>query len=95
MLRAKQADLLILDEPTAAFDPATEQEMIDHLLTMSRDKTSIIITHRLALCTQVDEIVVFHEGRVVERGTHRHLIASGGRYATMFTIQAERYQSVL
>lgn len=95
MLRMRQADVLIMDEPTAAFDPTTEHQMIEQILALSRGKTAIIITHRLALCTQVDEIVVFHEGRVVERGTHRELITVGGRYARMFANQSQRYQSIV
>lgn len=92
MLRAPDADLLMLDEPTAAFDPAAEHQLIGRLLEVSRDRTSIIITHRLALCTEVDRVIVMHEGRVIEDGTHRDLLAAEGHYASMFRAQARRYQ---
>jgi ATP-binding cassette subfamily B protein len=91
-LRAPAADLLILDEPTAAVDPASEHELIDQLLELGRGRTAIIITHRLALCTEVDRVVVLHEGQVLEDGTHTDLLARGGHYANMFHAQAHRYR---
>jgi len=92
MLRAPNADLLVLDEPTAAFDPASEHSLIGQLLRISRDRTAIIITHRLALCTEVDRVVVMHQGRVIEDGPHAELLVAQGHYAAMFHAQAHRYQ---
>jgi ATP-binding cassette subfamily B protein len=92
MLRAPNADLLVLDEPTAAFDPASEHTLIGQLLAISRGRTAIIITHRLALCTEVDRVIVMHQGRVIEDGTHAELLSAQGHYAAMFHAQAHRYQ---
>lgn len=92
MLRAADADLLVLDEPTAAFDPAAEHALIERLLEVARGKTAIIITHRLAVCTEVDRVIVMHGGRVIEDGTHQELVAAGGHYAAMFEAQARRYR---
>lgn len=92
MLRAPNADLLVLDEPTAAFDPASEHALIGQLLAFSRNCTAIIITHRLALCTEVDRVIVMHQGQVIEDGPHAKLLSAQGHYATMFHAQAHRYQ---
>jgi len=92
MLRAPNTDLLVLDEPTAALDPASEHALIGQLLAISRNCTAIIITHRLALCTEVDRVIVMHQGRVIEDGPHAELLSAQGHYATMFHAQAHRYQ---
>lgn len=92
-LRASDADLLILDEPTSAIDPAVEHEIIGRILELSQGRTAIIITHRLGLCTKVDRIVVLHDGRKIEEGSHTALMALGGHYADMFQKQAQMYQS--
>ena len=80
-------DILILDEATSSVDPATEhrlQESLDHLL---RGRTSLIVAHRLATITRVDRILVMHEGRLVEEGTHSELYAQGGIYTDLFDLQ--------
>lgn len=82
-LRAPTVDVLILDEPTAAVDPAAEHALSDQLLEMSKGRTAMIITHRLALCTEVDRVIVLHEGRVIEDGTPTVLLAHGGHYANV------------
>lgn len=92
MLRAPNADLLVLDEPTAALDPASEHALIGQLFAISRNCTAIIVTHRLALCTEVDRVIVMHQGRVIEDGPHAELLPAQGHYATMFHAQAHRYQ---
>jgi ATP-binding cassette, subfamily B, bacterial len=85
------AGLLILDEPTAALDVRTETELFDRLLELTRDVTTILVSHRLASVRHADRIVVIADGRVREDGTHDELLAAGGRYARMFTLQAERF----
>jgi len=80
-------DILILDEATSSVDPATEhrlQESLDHLL---QGRTSLIVAHRLATITRVDRILVMHEGRLVEEGTHDELYAQGGIYTDLFDLQ--------
>ena len=83
-----KADILILDEPTAALDPEAEAAV------MARDlkgKSLVLISHRLANLRSADEILVLEKGRLVERGDHKALMAKGGRYAELFALQAEAY----
>ncbi|NYH90280.1 ABC transporter ATP-binding protein [Actinopolymorpha rutila] len=85
------AGLLILDEPTAGLDVRAETELFDRFLSLTRDTTTILVTHRLASVRHADRIVVLSDGRVAEDGDHDTLLASGGRYARMFRLQAERF----
>ncbi|HEX9939196.1 MAG TPA: ABC transporter ATP-binding protein [Longimicrobium sp.] len=85
------AGLLILDEPTAALDVRAETELFDRFLELTRDVTTILVSHRLSSVRRADRIVVIGDGRVVEDGTHDELMAAGGRYAEMFSLQAERF----
>lgn len=91
LLDVDRADLLLLDEPTSALDPHAEHEMMQLLREMMRGKTSIVVSHRLALTRFVDRIVVLERGRVVETGTHEDLMRLQGRYHAMFTKQASYY----
>jgi ABC-type multidrug transport system fused ATPase/permease subunit len=80
-------DILVLDEATSSVDPATErrlQESLEHVLA---GRTSLIVAHRLATITKVDRILVLHEGRLVEEGTHDELYARGGIYRDLFDLQ--------
>ncbi len=83
----RHAQVVILDEPTAAVDPVTEAEIFDGLRSISRDRTTIMITHRLAICESFDEIIVMKEGKMAERGTHDTLMRQDGEYAAMFRAQ--------
>lgn len=83
-----QSDILILDEPTAALDPAAEAELIGQ---PRQGKSLVIISHRLSNLRPADQILMLAGGRVIEQGRHDDLIAQGGAYAEMFTIQAEAY----
>ena len=88
----KDAPFIILDEPTAALDPIAEAEVYSKFNEISGDKTAIYISHRLSSCKFCDEIAVFHEGRVVQKGTHEELLAdSGGKYQELWNAQAQYY----
>ncbi len=84
----KDPRILILDEATSALDTHTEQDIQAALRAVARDRTTLVIAHRLSTVVDADEIIVLHEGRVAERGTHAALLARGGRYAAMWDAQA-------
>jgi ATP-binding cassette subfamily B protein len=83
--------LAAIDEPTAALDVRAEAELFDNFLTVTRGLTTILVSHRLSSVRHADRIVVLDGGRIVEDGTHTDLLAAGGGYARMFTLQAERF----
>ena len=85
------AGLVILDEPTAQLDVRGEAEIFERLLKATRRCTTILISHRFSTVRHADRICVLEHGRVVELGTHDELMALGGRYRTMFDLQAERF----
>jgi len=85
------AGLLVLDEPTASLDVRAETELFERFLELTRGVTSILVSHRLSSVRRADRIVVIDGGRVAEDGTHDQLMRAGGRYARMFTLQAERF----
>ena len=87
----KNAPVLILDEPTAALSPNAEYELYKRFYEISRDKTALFISHRLASCRLCDQILVFERSRIVETGTHLQLMEHKGLYFQMFTTQAEYY----
>ncbi|KWV34156.1 ABC transporter ATP-binding protein [Micromonospora rifamycinica] len=85
------ASVLVLDEPTAQLDARGEAEFYDTFLDLTRGVTSLVISHRFSSVRQADRIVVLADGRIEEAGSHDELIASGGRYAGMFAVQARRF----
>ena len=85
------ADILILDEPTASLDAIAEQEIFNQFDNLRHDKTTLFVSHRLSSATIASKIVVLEAGRVVEEGNHKELMALGGKYYELFTTQAERY----
>mgnify|MGYP002147808563 FL=1 len=87
-----QADILVLDEPTAAMDAAAEATIFDHFRAMAKDRIVILISHRFSTVRMADQIVVIEGGRIVERGTHDALMAVDGRYARLFSLQAQGYR---
>lgn len=89
---AKQFDVAILDEPSSALDPVAESAMYDNLMEGTKDKTVIYISHRLSSATRSDNILVFAHGELIEQGSHDALMAKGGEYCKMFTLQASGYR---
>ncbi|MEY2471009.1 MAG: ATP-binding cassette, subfamily bacterial [Actinomycetota bacterium] len=86
------AGVVLLDEPTAQLDVRGEAEIFDRILQATKGKTTILISHRFATVRHADLICVLEHGRVIELGTHDELIALGGRYRTMFDLQAARFE---
>jgi ATP-binding cassette subfamily B protein len=89
----RTAPLLIMDEPTAALDARAEYALFTSLRTLARDRTVLIITHRLASVRHADRIYVLAHGKVAETGTHAELMALGGQYADLYTLQASQYDT--
>lgn len=87
----KDAPFVILDEPTSALDPVAEYEIYQHFDKMVQDKTSIYISHRMSSCRFCDNILVFDEGQIVERGSHEQLLKEGGLYSELWNAQAQYY----
>jgi ATP-binding cassette subfamily B protein len=87
----RDAPLVILDEPTAALDARAEAELFDRIREMAEGRTVLLISHRFSSVRTADRIVVLHDGRVAEVGTHDQLLAAGGRYADLFNLQAAAY----
>ena len=87
------AGVVLLDEPTAQLDVRGEAEIFDRILAATRHTTTILISHRFSTVRHADRICVLEGGRVVELGTHDELMAAGGRYRTMFDLQASRFGS--
>jgi ATP-binding cassette, subfamily B, bacterial len=87
----RDAPVLICDEPTAALDARAEAAVYDSLRTLAHGRTVVLITHRLATTRRADRIAVLHQGRLIEYGDHDSLMAAGGRYAELYSLQARAY----
>lgn len=88
----KHADIVLLDEPTAALDPQSELHLFQRVKEVYRkDRIVFLISHRLGICREVDQILVLQNGRLVESGPHSVLMAKNGAYARLFRMQAELY----
>lgn len=85
----RKSRILVLDEPTASMDAEGEHEIFQRFRDLKKERTAILITHRFGTVRMADRIVVIDGGRIVEQGTHDALLALGGLYARMFTLQAE------
>lgn len=86
------ADILVLDEPTAAMDAQAEAEVFAHFRELARDKIAILISHRFSTVRMADHIAVISEGRIAEQGDHASLMAQDGVYARLFSLQAQGYR---
>lgn len=87
-----KADILILDEPTAAIDAKAEAEIFSHFRDLTDDKISIIISHRFSTVRMADHIIVLEEGEITEEGSHAELMEKKGQYSNLFELQARGYQ---
>ena len=92
-MRQETAQILVLDEPTAALDPRSEYEIYNRFSELVKGKMSVLVTHRLASVRMSDRIIVLKSGRLIETGTHKELLQLGGEYANLWSMQATRYQS--
>ena len=88
----RDAQLLILDEPTAALDARAENEVFHRFVELTFDKCAVLISHRFSTVRMADRIVVLHEGKLLEHGTHEELLAAGGQYSELFQMQAAGYR---
>ena len=86
------ADILVLDEPTSAIDSQAEYEIFDRFRNLTKDKMVVLISHRFSTVRMADKIVVIEQGEVLETGTHEELLQAKGRYATLFSLQAQGYR---
>ncbi len=87
-----RADILVLDEPTAAMDAQAEAEVFEHFRQLARERITILISHRFSTVRMADQIAVLDRGRIVELGSHEELMQLNGRYAHLFTLQARGYR---
>jgi ATP-binding cassette, subfamily B, bacterial len=88
----RDAQLLILDEPTATFDARAEYEVFHRFAELTRDRMAVLISHRFSTVRMADRILVLAGGEIMEQGTHQQLVALGGRYAELFELQAAGYR---
>ncbi len=88
----KDADLLILDEPTSSLDLKSEYEIFQRFADLCKNKTAILITHRLGTLPMIDRIVVLKDGSIIEEGSHNQLVTLGKEYASLYSMQAQKYQ---
>jgi ABC-type multidrug transport system fused ATPase/permease subunit len=83
----KNAPILLCDEPTSSLDSETETDIMNNLKSIGSDRTTVIVAHRLSSIQDCDKIIVMHQGRLVEQGTHDELMRLGGRYVELLQMQ--------
>jgi ABC-type multidrug transport system fused ATPase/permease subunit len=88
----RDADLLVLDEPTASMDAAAEAQVFERFRALTEHRTAVVISHRFSTVRMADSIAVLEGGRIIEQGTHDELLARSGRYAELFFLQARGYR---
>lgn len=88
----KNADILIMDEPSSALDPIAEYELNKAMEDAAKGKTVFYISHRLSTTRDADRIIMLEKGRIIEEGTHETLLAKNGKYAEMWNAQAGKYE---
>lgn len=87
----KESSMIVLDEPTAALDPIMETTILKMFLQIAKEKTAIIVSHRIGICREVDKIIVMKKGKVVEIGNHDELLAKKGEYYKLYKMQQKWY----
>lgn len=90
----KRASILFCDEPTSSLDTATEMDIMKNIKELGKNTTTIVIAHRLSTVQDCDQIIVLHEGQVMEQGTHEELVRLGGRYTELLRIQQQQDDSL-
>ena len=88
----RDAQILILDEPTAALDARAEYEVFQRFAELTQGKMALLISHRFSTVRMADRIMVLEDGRIAEQGSHQQLVALGGTYASLFELQASSYR---
>lgn len=88
----KDSEVVILDEPTSAIDPLQEYELLNKFIEISKQKTCIVISHRVGICKKADKIVVLHNGKIVEIGNHMELLKNKSKYYELWKSQAQWYE---
>jgi len=83
----KDADIILFDEPTSSLDSMTETDIMNNIKKLGKNCTTIIVAHRLSTIQDCDEIIVLHDGKVVERGTHKQLLGNNGRYNELLKLE--------
>lgn len=92
-MRYKDGGVYIMDEPSSALNPIAEYEINNLMMNLAKDKTVIMIAHRLSTVVNADCILLLDGGKVLEMGSHKQLLEQNGKYAQMFILQAEQYQA--
>jgi ATP-binding cassette subfamily B protein len=87
-----EAQLLVVDEPTSALDAIAEAELFERLRDLVRGRSTVLISHRFSTVRMADRIYVVEDGRILENGSHEELMLRGGKYASLFRIQAAPYR---
>lgn len=88
----KDSEVIILDEPTSAIDPLQEYDLLNKFIEISKQKTCIIVSHRVGICKKADKIVVLHNGQIVETGNHIELLRNKSKYYELWKAQAQWYE---
>ena len=88
----RDAELLILDEPTAALDARAEHQIFRRFVELTQGKCAVLISHRFSTVRMADRILVLHEGNLLEEGSHKELLEKGGQYSELFSLQASGYR---
>ncbi len=88
----RDAQILILDEPTASLDARAEFQVYQRFVDLTAGKMAVLISHRFSTVRMADRILVLENGRIVEQGSHRQLVALGGKYSELFELQAAGYR---
>jgi ATP-binding cassette subfamily B protein len=88
----REAEVLILDEPTAALDARAEYQVFLRFAELTKGKMAVLISHRFSTVRMADRILVLEQGEIIERGTHEELVAKQGIYAELFSLQAAGYK---